>query len=73
MTDSRYIDPNTVRPIAETVVDEPSFWSRWWWLPLLLLLGLGLMLWHHRATPEVAVTHFETIHETIHETITETN
>ena len=60
------------RPVVQyTPEPEPSFWSRWWWLPLLALLGLGLLLFRH-GTPTPAVTHTETVHVTHFETHTVT-
>ena len=52
----RVITPIT--PIVETpVVEEKSWLSKYWWLPLLLLLGLGFLLLrsYNTETPTVTV------------------
>jgi len=59
-----------VNPVVAQAV-EPSHWSKWWWLPLLLLALLGTIFWHGCHTANVAPAHTETIHTTITETITE--
>jgi len=48
---------------------EPSHWSLWWWLPLLLLGLLGALLWHGCHTAAVTPVHTTTLHTTITETI----
>jgi len=48
-----------VTPIVETpIVEEKSWLSKYWWLPLLLLLGLGFLLLrsYNTETPTATVT-----------------
>ena len=48
-----------VTPIVETpIVEEKSWLSKYWWLPLLLLLGLGFLLLrsYNTETPTTTVT-----------------
>jgi len=58
-----------VNPVVAQAV-EPSHWSKWWWLPLLLLGLLGAILWHGCHTHDAVANRTETT--TIHTTITET-
>jgi hypothetical protein len=58
-----------VNPVVAQAV-EPSHWSKWWWLPLLLLGLLAVPLFHACQLSRVPVpAHTETVHTTITETI----
>jgi len=59
-----------VNPVVAQAVEPVSHWSKWWWLPLLLLGLLGALLWHGCHTASVVANTTETVHNTITETIT---
>jgi len=58
--------------VAQAVEPVAEHWSKWWWLPLLLLGLLGTIFWHGcRTTTPVAP--IAPITQTVHNTITETH